>query len=60
VAAHRRRKKFLGVVPHGSVAPGTKETNEGTKVATKTTIKTNTAAPAADAPPPTAPVIIKQ
>jgi parvulin-like peptidyl-prolyl isomerase len=60
VAAHRKRKKFLGVVPHGSVAPGTKETNEGTKVATKTAIKADTAAPAADAPPPTAPVIIKQ
>ncbi len=27
VAAHRRRKKFLGVIPHGSVAPGTKETS---------------------------------
>jgi parvulin-like peptidyl-prolyl isomerase len=60
VAAHRKRKKFLGVVPHGSVAPGTKETNEGTKVATKTAIKADTAAPAADAPPPTAPVIVKQ
>jgi peptidyl-prolyl cis-trans isomerase SurA len=60
VAAHRKRKKFLGVVPHGTVAPGTKETNEGTKVATKTAIKADTAAPAADAPPPTAPVVIKQ
>ena len=60
VAAHRRRKKFLGVVPHGTVAPGTKETNAGTKVATKTAIKADTAAPAADAPPPTAPVVIKQ
>jgi parvulin-like peptidyl-prolyl isomerase len=27
VAAHRRRPKFLGIVPHGSVAPGTKETS---------------------------------
>jgi peptidyl-prolyl cis-trans isomerase SurA len=27
VAAHRKRKKFLGVIPHGSVAPGTKETS---------------------------------
>jgi hypothetical protein len=26
VAAHRHRPKFLGVIPHGSVAPGTKET----------------------------------
>lgn len=27
VAAHRKRPKFLGVVPHGAVAPGTKETS---------------------------------
>ena len=27
VAAHRHRPKFLGVIPHGSVAPGTKETS---------------------------------
>ena len=27
VAAHRPRKKFLGLIPHGSVAPGTRETS---------------------------------
>ena len=27
VAAHRKRPKFLGVIPHGSVAPGTRETS---------------------------------
>ncbi len=27
VAAHRHRPKFLGVIPHGTVAPGTKETS---------------------------------
>jgi parvulin-like peptidyl-prolyl isomerase len=27
VAAHRRRPKFLGIIPHGTVAPGTKETS---------------------------------
>lgn len=27
VAAHRKRPKLLGLIPHGSVAPGTKETS---------------------------------
>ena len=27
VAAHRRRPKILGIIPHGTVAPGTKETS---------------------------------
>jgi peptidyl-prolyl cis-trans isomerase SurA len=27
VAAHRHRPKFLGIIPHGTVAPGTKETS---------------------------------
>ncbi len=48
VAAHRKRKKFLGVIPHGSVAPGTKETS-GAKGIT----------PPPDTTPP-APPVIKQ
>ncbi len=46
VAAHRHRPKFLGVIPHGSVAPGTKETS-GSAVPTESA--------AAAAPTPAAP-----
>lgn len=30
VASHRKRKKLLGVIPHGSVAPGTREVGAAT------------------------------
>jgi parvulin-like peptidyl-prolyl isomerase len=41
VAAHRRRPKFLGLIPHGSVAPGTKETS-----GSESPVETATVAPA--------------
>lgn len=50
VAAHRKRKKFLGIIPHGSVAPGTKETS-GAKGITP---------PPDTTTPPAAPPVIKQ
>lgn len=62
VAAHRHRPKFLGVIPHGSVAPGTKETSgsavpvetataaEPTPAAPSGTANTASPAPAAGAP----------
>jgi peptidyl-prolyl cis-trans isomerase SurA len=57
VAAHRKRKKFLGVIPHGSVAPGTKETS-GAK---GTTPPPDTTTPPATVTPPAAtPPVIKQ
>jgi peptidyl-prolyl cis-trans isomerase SurA len=56
VAAHRKRKKFLGVIAHGSVAPGTKETSGGTGKGFTPTPDPNKAAAApaeeAVAPPP--------
>jgi len=64
VAAHRKRKKFLGLIAHGSVAPGTKE-NSSAKMpaplpgsgAASTTTPAAAAAPAGPVPPPTAPII---
>ncbi len=62
VAAHRHRPKFLGIIPHGSVAPGTKETSgsavpvetataaESTPAASTGTANTATPAPAAGTP----------
>jgi peptidyl-prolyl cis-trans isomerase SurA len=44
VAAHRHRPKFLGLIPHGSVAPGTKETS-GSAVPVETA-SSSSAAPA--------------
>jgi parvulin-like peptidyl-prolyl isomerase len=46
VAAHRHRPKFLGIIPHGSVAPGTKETS-GSAAPVETAA---VAAPASSAP----------
>ena len=47
VAAHRKRPKFLGVVPHGSVAPGTKEVSgRVAPVESASAAAPNTAAPA--------------
>ena len=48
VAAHRHRPKFLGVIPHGSVAPGTKETS-GSAVPVETASAAAPAAPAGTA-----------
>jgi hypothetical protein len=57
VAAHRKRKKFLGVVPHGSVAPGTRETTPSKAYASESRTSSASQGPApADMPPPTAPV----
>jgi len=57
VAAHRKRKKFLGVVPHGSVAPGTKETTPSKAYASGSRSSSASQGPApADMPPPSAPV----
>ncbi|MGA3240265.1 MAG: peptidylprolyl isomerase [Bryobacteraceae bacterium] len=57
VAAHRRRKKFLGVIPHGSVAPGTKETTPSRAAAAELRNSPASQGPApADMPPPTAPI----
>jgi peptidyl-prolyl cis-trans isomerase SurA len=62
VAAHRHRPKFLGIIPHGSVAPGTKETSgsavpvetataaESTPAVSSGTANTATPAPAAGTP----------
>jgi parvulin-like peptidyl-prolyl isomerase len=72
VAAHRKRKKFLGLVAHGSVAPGTKENSASRMPApppppASTPAKSTTpAAPAPATPvstgamPPPTPPIIKQ
>jgi parvulin-like peptidyl-prolyl isomerase len=57
VAAHRRRKKFLGVIPHGSVAPGTKETTPSRAASSQLRNSPASQGPApADMPPPTAPI----
>jgi peptidyl-prolyl cis-trans isomerase SurA len=57
VAAHRKRKKFLGVIPHGSVAPGTRETTPSRASASELRSSSANQGPApADMPPPTAPV----
>jgi peptidyl-prolyl cis-trans isomerase SurA len=57
VAAHRRRKKFLGVIPHGSVAPGTKETTPSKGYSSGSQSSSASQGPApADMPPPTAPI----
>ena len=48
VAAHRKKPKFLGVVPHGSVAPGTKEVTGRTEP-----VETASAATPASAAAPT-------
>jgi len=57
VAAHRKRKKFLGVVPHGSVAPGTRETTPSKAYAASSKGSSASQGPApADMPPPSAPV----
>jgi peptidyl-prolyl cis-trans isomerase SurA len=63
VAAHRKRKKFLGVIPHGSVAPGTRETTpskgyaSASQSSSASQSRTASQGPApADMPPPTAPV----
>ncbi|MGA7239009.1 MAG: peptidyl-prolyl cis-trans isomerase [Bryobacteraceae bacterium] len=63
VAAHRHRAKFLGIIPHGSVAPGTKETSgSAVPVETATAAEStpaastgNTATPAPAAGTPAAP-----
>ncbi len=76
VAAHRKRKKFLGLIAHGSVAPGTKENSAARMPAPpQNSAATNTATPAAAPPagsapaapplppgamPPPTPPIIKQ
>lgn len=46
VAAHRHRPKFLGVIPHGSVAPGTKETSGSAAPAETAAVAPAPAAPA--------------
>ncbi len=51
VAAHRKRARFLGVIPHGSVAPGTKETS-GRAVPLETA--SNAAPPSGEAAAPAA------
>ena len=57
VAAHRKRKKFLGVIPHGSVAPGTKETTPSRASSSELRGSSASQGPApADMPPPTAPI----
>jgi peptidyl-prolyl cis-trans isomerase SurA len=67
VAAHRKRKKFLGLIAHGSVAPGTKE-NSASKMpappasSPATGSTTPVAAPATPVsngpvPPPSTPII---
>lgn len=48
VAAHRKRPKFLGIIPHGTVAPGTKETSGRT---VPLDVASNAALPASGAPP---------
>jgi peptidyl-prolyl cis-trans isomerase SurA len=57
VAAHRKRKKFLGVIPHGTVAPGTKETTPSKAYSSGSQGSSASQGPApADMPPPTAPI----
>lgn len=45
VAAHRHRPKYFGIIPHGSVAPGTKETS-----GSAAPVETAAVAPAPSAP----------
>jgi peptidyl-prolyl cis-trans isomerase SurA len=45
VAAHRKRKKFLGVIAHGSVAPGTKENSASKMPAPQISAATNSTTP---------------
>ena len=57
VAAHRKRKKFMGVIPHGSVAPGTRETTPTRGYASEPRGSSASQGPApADMPPPSAPI----
>jgi len=64
VAAHRKRKKFMGVIPHGSVAPGTKETATAKEAsASKPSASKSGADAQGTAAPstlPTTPPVIKQ
>jgi len=68
VAAHRKRKKFLGLIAHGSVAPGTKEnsaarmpvpppSSAASSSTTPATAPAAAPAPAGPTPPPTTPII---
>jgi parvulin-like peptidyl-prolyl isomerase len=53
VAAHRKRKRFLGLIPHGSVAPPTKETKPGATTPASVPAKNDPQPPAT---PPAAPI----
>ncbi len=44
VASHRKRKKLLGVIPHGTVAPGTREVGSATAAAETAAMKSERAA----------------